>query len=67
MVSKGMAKPKKRRDEDKIALAALITIVGSVVGLVSLIAAAKKYVHHPDYGNAARTFLAALNLAEDLD
>jgi hypothetical protein len=62
-----MATPKKRRDENQITLAALIIIVGSVVGFIGLIEAAKRLVRHPTYGNAARTFLAALNLAEDLE
>jgi phosphatidylserine synthase len=62
-----MAKPRKRRDGDQIALAALITVLGSLVGFIGLIAAAKKYIHHPTYGNAARMFLATLHLAEDVE
>jgi hypothetical protein len=57
---------KKRQEDEKIALAA-VAIVLSVGGVVGLVAAAKRYVHHPTYGNAARAFLGALNLAEDLD
>jgi hypothetical protein len=59
-------KPNKWRDEDKIAVAVFAIIV-SAGGIYQLIVAARKYAHDPTYGNAARTFLAALNLAEDLD
>jgi hypothetical protein len=62
-----MARPnKKRQDDERIALA-VIAIVLSAGGIIGLVAAAKRYVHHPTYRNAARAFLAALNLAEDLD
>jgi hypothetical protein len=62
-----MARPnKKRQDDERIALA-VIAIVLSAGGIIGLVTAAKRYVHHPTYGNAARAFLAALNLAEDLD
>jgi hypothetical protein len=63
-----MARPnKKRRDDQKAALALIAIMASAGVGLISLTAAAKKYIHHPAYGYAANTFLAALNLAEDLN
>jgi hypothetical protein len=64
----GMARPnKKQQDDAKAVVALIIVLVSAGAGLMALIAAAKRYVHHPTYGNAARAFLAALNLAEDLD
>jgi hypothetical protein len=57
----------KQGDDEKAALALVAIIVSAGIGLIGLVAAAKRYVHHLTYGNAARTFLAALNLAEDLD
>jgi hypothetical protein len=58
---------KKQRDDEKAALALIAIIVSAGIGLIGFVAAAKRYVHHPTHGNAARTLLAALNLAEDLD
>ena len=47
-------------------VARLCAMPSAGVGLMGLVTAAKKYIHHPTYGNAARALLAALNLAEDL-